>query len=113
MAKPTETENRLRNNLSYTRKADGFDDVAAIVTPTEIKAQLGDDKLPIFSALDLYAADTEPHPMVDFTREDLPIVFGLMVGPQMYLVNTEGYTYCRYVARVMSPVSKEELETFW
>jgi hypothetical protein len=41
--------------------------------------------------------------MADFERGDLPIVFGLVIGDETYLINTEGYSYCRYIARVMQP----------
>ena len=102
-----DTESRLRNALEYTRKPDGFDDVSSIATPAELKSILDGEHLPVFRASELWDAGNV-HPMHDWDRAPPgnPLVFGLIVDDtRIYLVNTEGYTYCRYVTRLMDPAT--------
>lgn len=103
----TPAVNRLRNTLTWTRKARSFEEVDAVVTPAQIKALLGDETLQVLNAPELWNVGNA-HPMHDWDKTPTgePIVFILVLdGERMYLVNTEGYTYCRYIARIMEPAN--------
>lgn len=92
-------EQALRD-LPYSRKPNGWEAIEAVVTPSDINVAIGDeweDILPVRFGYEVY--DGEPHPLTDFKCET-PTVFLLRIPCiGSMLVNTEGYTYCRYVAR--------------
>lgn len=108
----TPAMNRIRDQVEFTRKACGFDEVHATVTPDQVYAILGDEKLPVFKASDLWR-EGNAYPIHDWDTPptDNPIVFILKLDDDhTYLVNTEGYTYCRYIARFMEPASPATFE---
>jgi hypothetical protein len=88
---------KLRH-IPWTRKPGSFDDVD-VVTLDALRAALEGSKLPIFLSLELW--DGEPHPLEDFKRET-PQHFFLNTGVARYVVDTQGYTYCRYMVRVVN-----------
>lgn len=93
--------------IPWTRKPGSFEDVD-VVTVDALRSDLGGIKLPVFSVSDLWG--DEPHPMEDFKRET-PQHFFLYEGPRRYVVDTQGYTYCRYMVRVVADADVRDLST--
>jgi hypothetical protein len=93
------------NLVPFTRKPGNFDE-AGIVLVDDLAAALEGERLPVFSASDLWDADE--HPLTDFKRET-PQHFLLCMGSARYVVDTQGYTYCRYMARVVSDADVRHL----
>jgi hypothetical protein len=97
---------KLRS-IPWTRKPGSFDDVD-VVTLDALRAALEGSKLPVFLASDLW--DEEQHPMEDFKRET-PQHFFLYDGARRYVVDTQGYTYCRYMVRVVTDADVRDLSS--
>jgi hypothetical protein len=83
--------NRYRHD--YNRKSDSFEEIDG---PELIVAQQDADAMGVYDADALGVED----PFDDIPeRLGDQMVFILKFNDVLYLVNTEGYSYCRYVAK--------------
>lgn len=92
--------------LRWSRKPGDWDEIG-MVNVTDLTNALAGERLPVFSASELWAVD-EMHPMHDFALE-VPQFFLLYKGSARYVVDTQGYTYCRYITRVVSDADVRHL----
>ncbi len=95
------TESVLREALPFTRKAGEWDAVQAKIARSTLARVLGDEVLERVPAAVAFG-DAVPHPCEDFAAgAGLPVVFELVLADgRSFLVNTEGYSYCRYLAAI-------------
>ncbi len=101
----TPKQEQAMRDLDYNRKASDWADINAEVRAADVAAILGSnwhDELPAYDE-QIYPDATDPHPLRDFApayeRMD-PCVFLLRLKDHgVFVVNTEGYSYCRYAAR--------------
>lgn len=92
--------------LPFTRKPADWDCVDdEQITRAQIEKIIPYDDLLVIRGDTLWISERQ-HPLTDFERET-PIVFRLLLADgSEWLVNTEGYTYCRYIARLAPEVSR-------
>lgn len=94
----TKTENLLLSELDYTPKPPSFKAVKeTICFYKNIGIYYVIEKLPVITAKNLgIKTPLETFALAKYLR--LPQYFILNVDETMYLVNTSGCSYCRYVA---------------
>lgn len=95
------TASVIREAFPYTRKAGEWDEVREKVARSTLAGVLGDEALERIPAAVAFGAAV-PHPCEDFAPgAGLPVVFELVLADgRSFLVNTEGYSYCRYLAAI-------------
>lgn len=87
MSRSEQVSSRLRKNVEYTRKPSTFDEVTDFVSLTDLA----------MNTLRVY--DNIPSPCEDHGVDDM--LFIVAVNGKRYLVNTEGFSYCRYVSEIV------------
>jgi hypothetical protein len=85
-------------NIVWTRKPNSFAEVRGRIKSKDIDFE----SLPLFFPHELWG-ENNPNPdlMEGFKLSEMPKYFLICRDSNnVYLVNTEGYNYCRYVAKV-------------
>ena len=84
-------------NATWTRKPNSFEEIRGKVRKDDVP-----EILPIMYPFELWVSWECPSfdLMTPFDTNNVPQYFRLKVDRRWYLVNTEGYDYCRYVAKV-------------
>lgn len=82
---------RLFNKIShdYGRKRDSWESNGTVV----LKASEAEE-------LDIYVVPDGVVPMCELPEAYQDSIFIAQVGKRRFLVNTEGYSYCRYIAKL-------------
>lgn len=87
MSRSEQVSSRLRKDVDYTSKPSTFDEVTDFVSLTDHE----------MNTLRVY--DNIPSPFEGHGVDD--ILFIVAVNGKRYLVNTEGFPYCRYVSEIV------------
>lgn len=111
------TETIIRSIVDFERKPATWAAVSNTITDERLRGLAGGEEIPRFSIADIHGGRAAS-PLEDFTQADMPTLFLLGVGTDLFLVNTEGATYARYVAKVvgapsLAPVAPAPAKTDW
>jgi len=88
----------MRDAIDWTRKPMTWDEITDVEIPEDLQARV--DSLPHIEldGDDLPGPDANLEDYVPDYRGD--ILFVLVIGGARFLINTEGYEYARYAARI-------------